>query len=623
MRWAWLILAIGLIQISAREAREIPIVLGQGAKAGFHKLSPAETGIYFTNLLPESIAATNRNLLNGSGVAAGDVNGDGWCDLFFCAIQGQSRLFLNRGEWKFSDATAESGLVLPEERCTGAAFADLDGDGDLDLLVTGLGNGTRLFLNDGRGRFSDFTTQSGLDARAASMSMALADIDGDGDLDLYVTNLRKETVRDAPQTKFSVEYVGNKPVVARVNGRPADSPDLTNRFGLSETGEVLEYGEADALYENDGSGKFTRVPFASGRFLDHAGKPLAAPPLDWGLAAQFHDLNGDMLPDLYVCNDYFTPDRFWFNRGAGIFQEAAPRALRHTSFSSMGVDCADVDRDGHPDIFVVDMLSRSRVQKQVQVGDFAPVHAKPGEMWDTPQYPQNSLYLNRGGGEFSEIGFFAGLEASEWSWCPIFLDVDLDGWEDLVISTGHARDLRDADAHGRIRDMLASGQVTFAQPERLIGVYPELRSSIVGFRNKGDLTFEDASAAWGLEGSDISQGMALADLDNDGDMDLVANNFRAAPAIYRNESTAPRVAVRLKGARKNTSGIGCKIYVRANGIEMRQEMISAGRYLSCDQAQRTFAAPGETVEIEARWPSGKISIVSGASANRIYEIEEP
>ena len=407
--------------------------------------------------------------------------------------------------------------------------------------------------------------------------MALADIDGDSDLDLYVANFRPTTIRDNPTTRFTIGRMGDRPVVTHVDGRAATASDLTNRFMVTATGEVLEYGEADRLYENDGSGRFTDIPFTSGRFVDASGVALKEAPRDWGLAVQFRDFTGDGAPDVYVCNDYWTPDRIWINDGKGNFREAADNAIRSTSLSSMGVDFADVNRDGYPDCMVVDMLARKHSQRQEQVGELPMYRTMPGE-FGRLQLAQNTLQLNRGDGTFAQIGELCGVEASEWSWTPIFLDVDLDSWEDLLVSNGHRRDFQNADASAAIQQALATKRLTPAQRREIMEMFPPLMTANATFRNNGDLTFTETSEAWGMTGKDLSHGACLADLDGDGDLDLVMNNLGSACGIYRNEAVASRVAVRLVGTGKNRFGVGAKITVRTGTLEQTQEMISGGRY---------------------------------------------
>ncbi len=620
---SWLILFLCAMTARAAETKIISLPEFKGTNSGFTRLSPSVTGLNFTNQIADIRAITNRNLLSGSGVALGDVDGDGRCDVYFCGLDNDNRLFRNLGDWKFQDITSAAGVSCPNEDSTGAVFVDLDADRDLDLLVTGLGAGVRFFRNDGKGVFSNQTAAAGLESKAGSMSMAIADIDGDGDLDLYVVNYRPNTLKDIPNAKFQVEYVRGKPVITHLNGIPTTRPDLTNRFVLTPNGEVLEMAEADHLFINDGDGKFKLESFTSGRFTDEEGKRLESPPLDWGLAAIFYDFTGDGAPELYVCNDLFPPDRIWQNDGKGNFRAISRTAIRSTSAFSMGVDFADFDRDGRPDFFVTDMRSRSHVKQHVQVGEMNTMITPPGMVDLRQQKGQNTLQRNRGDATFAEISWFAGVESSDWSWGPIFLDVDLDGWEDLLISNGNQYDVQNADVAREIEGLKAANRLNHQELLGLLRKYPRLASQKIIFRNQRDLTFRDNSSEWGFVGEEISQGMALADLDNDGDQDVVINNLFTAAAVYRNDAAAPRVAVRLHGDGKNTSGIGAQVSVLGRGVRQTQQFISGGRYLSGDDPIRVFAVDDSGGEITVRWRSGQSTVIRNAQANRLYNIEEP
>ncbi|MBI3415343.1 MAG: VCBS repeat-containing protein [Verrucomicrobia bacterium] len=611
----------GLEWESSNGFRSAPLVVPAAGKTGFTLLSASATGINFTNLLSVERSLTNQILLNGSGVAAGDVDGDGWCDLYFCGLDGPNKLFRNLGNWKFEDITAVAGVACPDLDATGAAFADIDGDGDLDLIVNSVAGGTHIFLNDGRGHF---TKSAVLNLNKGGMSLALADIDGDGDLDLYVANYRTVTVRDQPSARIKGTYIDGKPVVATFNDRPATDPDLVGRFTMQENGKIIENGEVDVLFRNDGKGHFTPLSFTDGTFLDEEGKPLTGPPYDWGLSVMMRDLNGDGAPDIYVCNDFRSPDRIWLNDGKGKFRALPRLALRTTSMFSMGVDVADLNRDGFDDIFVADMLSRDHRRRQIQVGDLVPSFLKIGQIDDRPPYSRNTLLLNRSDGTYAEIAQFSGLHASEWTWTPAFLDVDLDGYEDLLLTSGHERDAMNADVSARAEAMKANKKMSGLELLTLNKMFARLDTGKIAFRNRGDLTFEEVSAAWGFDTPGVSHGMALVDLDNDGDLDVVVNNLNGAAGIYRNETVAPRVSVRLRGRSPNTHGIGAKIKVLGGPVPQSQEMICGGRYLSSDEAMRTFASGSLTnqLRIEVTWRDGKKSVAADAKPNRAYEIDE-
>lgn len=583
---------------------------------GFERLAPSETGISFENVVTEEQYIDNSHYLNGSGVAAGDVDGDGRVDLYFAGMDGSNRLYRNLGGWRFEDIAEEAGVAAADRFSTGAVFADVDGDGDLDLLVNALGGPNALYLNDGTGRFTDGTEAAGLTSTLGSMSMTLADIDGDGDLDLYVVNNKVATVQDL----FPPEVLQPSNIYRQTEDGFELLPEWREHFTLGEVREGmvprLELAEPDRLYLNDGTGRFTPVPWTEGAFLDGEGRPLESEPMEWGLAARFQDMDGDGDPDLYVCNDFHSPDHVWINDGDGGFRMLAPLAMRSTSFASMGVDFSDVDRDGFTDFFVVEMLSREQRlrMKQMVGGEADPQFA--GRFDNRPQTPRNTLYLSRGDGTFAEAAQFAGLDASGWSWGSTFVDVDLDGYEDLLVGTGHFYDAMDKDAAQRV------GSMDWRQ--RILG-FPSLRLSNIAFRNRGDLTFEEVGEAWGFAGDeDISHGMAAADLDGDGDLDIVTNRLLAPAGVYRNVGRAPRVAVRLLGRGPNTAGVGAR--VRLSGGELpaqTKEIVAGGLYLSGSEAMASFAAGDGELTIEVVWRDGTMSRVEGVRANRIYEIREP
>ena len=277
-----------------------------------------------------------------SGVAAGDIDADGQCDLFFAGLAGASRLYRNEGNWKFADLTRQSNINLSDVDATGAALADLNGDAYLDLIVNSVGKGSLIFTNNGKGQF---TKHPALNPNRCGASVALADIDADGDLDVYIANYRIVTMRDEPNAPFRVRNEGARTVVTEYKGRPVTHPDLAGRFSVHQ-GRIVENGEPDVLYRNDANCRYTALSFTNGTFIDERGQPLREPPFDWGLSVMMRDTNGDGSPDIYVCNDFASPDRLWLNTGNGTFRAAPPPTLRHTSMFSMGVDFADVDRCG-------------------------------------------------------------------------------------------------------------------------------------------------------------------------------------------------------------------------------------------------------------------------------------
>ena len=587
-------------------------------RIGFTRISSAQSGLVFTNRLSDFESIRNRILENGSGVAAGDFDGDGLCDLYFCRLEGPNVLYRNLGGWRFEDVTQKAGVSCPGQFSTSAAFADIDGDGDLDLLVGSVGGGVRCFINVGGGKFEE-RLDSGLSRTNGTMTLALADVDLDGDLDLYVANYRAQTVKDFPVDLSRLKLA---------DGRWQLTPELGDRFvsALDATGHPIlhENGEADALYLNDGQGHFAALSWTNGAFLDEQGGPLARPPLDWSLSAMFRDINGDRLPDLYVCSDFIQPDRFWVNLGNGRFRAIARNALTKTSRLSMGVDFGDLNRDGHDDFFVVDMLSPDRVLRLRQRNNLTPAMWSDFARRQRPQFMRNTLFMNRGDGSFAEIAQLSGVQATDWSWSPIFLDVDLDGYEDILVVNGSLRDAQDSDAQDEIeRSPLERFPIRHKNARRL-GL-PPLNTPNYLFHNRGDFRFEEVGRQWGFAATNICVGMALADLDNDGDLDVIVNTLNSECQIFRNDAPGKRIEVRLRGAGANTHGIGARVRVRQGSFVQEQEIICGGRYLSSDDAARTFAADDAKgrLAIEVVWPSGEVSRVADAVANRIYEIFEP
>ncbi len=620
---AGLALAAEPAWVDVEHGRYLPLTIEGPNRTGFTPVAPGVSGAAFTNLLSSQRQMTNQVLLNGSGVAAGDVDGDGWCDLYFCGLDNDNRLYRNLGGWRFEDVTAQAGVACPGVPATGAVLADLNGDARLDLVVNSVGSGTFVFLNDGQGHFRRWKQH--LNLGKGGTSLALGDLDGDGFLDLYVANYRTSALMDMPETRFWIKPVQGRQMVVSVNGRPVTEPDLANRFVVTEKGGISELGELDVLYRNVGGTNLVLAPFAGGIFLDEDGKPLAAPPFDWGLSVMIRDLNGDGWPDIYVCNDFDTVDRVWLNMHNGQFHAIPRLALRKSSRFSMGVDMADINRDGFDDIFVLDMLSRDHVRRMNMVGDRNPPVPQVGEIENRPEYMINTLFLNRRDGSYAEIGQLSGVAASEWSWTPVFLDVDLDGYEDLLICNGNERDGRNMDITSQLRAMRMRKKLAPAEILANRKIFPRLATPNLAFRNRGDLTFEEVGAQWGFALAGVSHGMALADLDNDGDLDVAINNLNMPASLLRNDSIAPRVAVRLEGVAPNTHGIGATIKVRGGAVPLQsQQMVSGGRYLSSDDTLRTFAAgsPTNDMSIEVNWRSGKRTIVHGVKANRLYAIRE-
>jgi enediyne biosynthesis protein E4 len=583
-------------------------------RTGFTRLPPEQTGVWFSNQLSYDRALTNQNMLNGSGVAAGDFNHDGRCDLFFANLDGRCALYQNLGGWKFEDVTLAAGVACTNQASRGAVFADINGDGFLDLVVGSVLGPNACFLNDGHGHFTDVTEQAGLALwRAGCESLALADVDGDGDLDLYIAN----------NGDNSILRSGGSIAVRMMNGRPVVSGRNAQRLRIVG-GLLIEAGPPDVLYLNDGKGKFTPVSWTDGAFLTADGQPLKDAPRDLGLSVTMRDLTGDGLPEIYVCNDFQTPDRFWLGDGRGHFRALPDQAIRTTPHFSMAVDVADIDRDGYDDIMLSDMLSRFHRLRMTQLGSSNPPVEFVGESTDRQQARRNVLLWNRGDGTYADIANFAGVDCTDWTWAVVFLDADLDGLEDLFITNGHAYDTQDLDMSEQ-EPMPSDRSRASMRGGKHLKDFPPLPTPNFAFRNRGNRTFEERGAAWGFHSTNVSHGIALADLDNDGDLDIVVNCLWQPALVYRNDSNAPRVAVRLRGKAPNTVGIGARVKVLGGAVPVQtQEMICGGRYLSSDDPMRVFAAGALTnrMTIDVAWRSGRRSVVADALPNHLYEIDE-
>ncbi|MEZ4457695.1 MAG: CRTAC1 family protein [Gemmatimonadales bacterium] len=571
---------------------------GAGGRNGFTRVDPARSGIGFRNDVPDSTLLANRILAEGAGVALGDVDGDGLADVFLARTAGPSRLYRNLGGWRFEDITDRAGIATADRHATGAALADLDGDGDLDLLLLATDGPNAVFLNDGAARFTE-RRDLGLDpAGRGGTTLALADVDGDGDLDVYVANYKRYNPSDriAPgeQARIVREVAPGRFEVApehRADFRLVTPPGRGGQTFLTMR------GEPDQLYLNE-DGRLREVPFAAGRFRDASGTPLAEAAESFAVTARFTDLDGDGAPDLYVANDFEDPDRLWFNDGTGTFHAAPWTAQRQTSNSGMGIDVGDVDGDGRPDLFELDMLANDRARRFTQVPATTPQPKRAGDLETQFQDQRNTLFLNRGDRTFAEIGAFAGVTASGWSWATLFLDVDLDGREDLLIANGHRWDVMDGDVEALLARRAAVGApATSWRSTRpaLANVASEPGRCHLRGREPGLAVRRGARhlPRHGKRGS--------------------RRRRRYRPGHQPPEAgpgtpercPAPRIAVRLVGDAPNTRAVGARITVRG-GAAVESQEIAAGRYLSHSDYLASFATgPADSVTIEVVWRDGR------------------
>ncbi|GAA5522595.1 FG-GAP-like repeat-containing protein [Aliifodinibius salicampi] len=598
---------------------------GSADEYGFELQSPSDTGIEFGNHITEEELSENRHYLLGSGVAAGDIDGDGLVDLYFAGLKNSNKLYKNLGGMEFRDITDEAGVAHEDHHSTGVAFADINGNGHLDLLVTSIGKNNALYLNDGSGNFK-LHDESGLGAGEGSTTMALADINGDQYLDLYVAKYKEKTVKDMYSTEeLAMNNVLNEPYNRQNQTGPFS---LTSPFDEhydifmtddNRLGGLAETGEEDELYINQ-QGSFKKISNPEEMFLDEDGDSSGL-ARDWGLTAKFQDLNGDGLPDLYVCNDFFTKDKIWINQGEGTFKQIDQWAIRNISFACMGVDFSDVNRDGETDIFTAEMLSPEHSERLRQVGSDDPNPEQYRNVEARPTNNRNSLFLKREDLTYAEIAYLSGVEGSGWSWDATFMDIDLDGYEDLIVNNGYLYHILDIDAQ---LNMVRKGKNMDEHFTEFMRGAPSLKLRNQIFMNNRDLTFRERGTDLGIEGKDISHGMAVADLNNDGTLDLAINRMNEEAAIYKNIGRAPRIGVRLIGESPNTQAIGAKIKLIGAEVEQKKELASGGSYLSGSDPMVIFAADGqnENHQLVITWPDGTESRLDSIPANRIYEVYE-
>lgn len=586
---------------------------------GFQKLNSEKTGITFSNFISEEAIKRNRILTNGSGVASGDYNNDGLIDIYFSKLEGPNELYENLGDLKFKNVTEQAGVSLSSQYSTGVVFEDINGDDFLDLIVGSLDSGTKLLINNGDGTFNIDSTSLKVDNKIyGTSSIAIADIENDGDLDIYLTNYKKRSAKDI----FPFERA-----FRHIVGQEGDNYFINEKFSehykLIERDSVIlwyEYGEEDVLFLNNGNGTFSNTTTTDQSIFKTNSEEDEV--LDWGLHARFFDYNNDMYPDLYVCNDFESPDRIWINQKDGTFKEIDELSIRNTSLSSMSVAFTDINADNKSDIFVAEMLSRDLSLRNQQIGTMIPLPLPIGVVDNRPQYLGNTFLVSQDNGEFVNISDYSTLRASEWSWASEFLDVDLDGNEDLVISTGNYFDTQNADANQQLQLKLSSGRL----PARdVMFEYKPLKRPNKIFRNiNGEYNFEDVSEEWGFLTEDISHGMSTADLDNDGDLDVITNNLESTAGVYENISSNNRISVHLTGYKGNNEAVGSTIRVTSsykdNTKVQNRNILAGGSYGSGSQKIASFGIPdAEKVNIEIFWYNGSYSIFEDMDINKSYK----
>ena len=582
-----------------------------GGQGGFVKLRPEECGIDFLNEVSDPVLLQQEIHLQ-SGVAAGDYDADGDIDLFLLGLQTPNRLYRNDGDMHFTDVTEQSGAGLDggEFLGSGAQFADLTGDGILDLLVSNRVAPNQFFRGTANHSFTEESAQRGLDDDRSTVSAAVFDMENDGDLDVYFTNYRHSNVN------YHV-YLNRKG--RAITGAITDSgeplqiePDLQDLFYISESGEAKPRPQADSMLRNDGSGQFSDVTSECG--LQFEG---------WSFQPQACDFNDDGFTDLYVSSDFETPDHLFLNDGKGAFKDVTREHIRRTPMFSMGCDTGDVNGDGLPDLMTADMSSLSYERSKRQSGDmyewrWEMLYAKP-----QPQM-RNMLYLNQGDAWMSEIGQYAGVASSEWTWAVRFADLNCNGTEELFVTNGMLKDSMDVDMRRGAEQLLAKG----ASDEELSSYWASLDDYLtdnIVFEKSGDgsLQYSRGSADWGLDGATMSCGVIISDLDGDGDPDMVINNTNDKASVYRNDKAdGNRLSIDLRQAGPNSEAVGARLHALVGDRQIMRDVIISRGFAS-GESSRVFIGLGDSSAIdrlEIRWPDGKLQEVADLAAGYQYTI---